>query len=68
MTLRRPRLVGTVEILSTVPTVDWALLGPGEYNKGQNCGSPWTAACLQMHLVFMKAGNACNHNNNPKEG
>jgi hypothetical protein len=25
---------GSVQILSTMPTVDWALLGPGESNKG----------------------------------
>ncbi len=31
-----PRLAGggAVQILSTVPTVDWVLLGSGESNKG----------------------------------
>jgi hypothetical protein len=41
---------GPIQILSTVPTVDWALLGSGESDKGRICGSPWTAACLQTHL------------------
>ena len=30
---------GAVLILSTVPTVDWVLLGSGESNKGQDFGS-----------------------------
>ena len=29
-----PRLTGAVQILSTVPTVNWVLLGSGESNKG----------------------------------
>ncbi len=29
-----PGLRGAVQILSTVPTVDWVLLGSGESNKG----------------------------------
>ena len=28
-----------VEILCTVPTVDWVLLGPGESNSGQEFGN-----------------------------
>ncbi len=30
---------GPVQILSTVPTVDWVLLGSGESIKGWDCGS-----------------------------
>ena len=34
--IQSPGWRGAVEILSTVPTVDWALLGSGESNKGQD--------------------------------
>ena len=34
-----PGWCGTEEILSTVSTVNWVLLGSGESNKGYDCGS-----------------------------
>ena len=34
-----PRVAQGVWILSTMPTVDWVLLGSGESNKGHECGS-----------------------------
>ena len=53
---------GAVQILSTVPTVVWVLLGSGESNKGQEFGS------LYMQLVCRRTlplpGNACNSNSN----
>ena len=30
---------GAIQILSTAPTVDWVLLGPGESNNGQEFGN-----------------------------
>ena len=32
-------LPGTVQMLSTLPTVDWVVLGSGESNKGKDIGS-----------------------------
>ncbi len=42
---------GAEQILSTVPTVDWVLLGPGESIKGKILAA-FPAACLQTHLAF----------------
>ena len=48
-----PRLGGAVQILRTMPTVDWVLLGSGEVNKGQGLWQASTAACLQTHVASL---------------
>ena len=42
---------GGLGLLSTVPTVDWALLGFGESIKDQEMLRPSPAACLQTRLA-----------------
>ena len=44
-----PRLA--VSILSTMPTVDWVLLGSGESNKGQELGSLYLQLVCRTHLA-----------------
>jgi hypothetical protein len=60
---RRP-----VYILSTVPTVDWVLLGSGESNKGWGFGSLhlqlvcgraslfWQETCVIILMILMRCG------------
>ena len=45
-----PRLAGGSIILSTVPTVDWVLLGSSESKKGLDFGSLY-CSLLQTHLA-----------------
>jgi hypothetical protein len=40
-----------VYILSTVPVVDWVLLGSGESDKGQELGSPYLQPVCRTHLA-----------------
>ena len=42
---------GAVEILSTVPMIDWVLLGSGKSHKGQDLGSLHLRLVWRTHLA-----------------
>ena len=42
---------GAVYILSTVPVVEWVLLGSGESNKGQEPGSLYLQLVCRTHVA-----------------
>ena len=58
---------GAVQILSTMPTVDWVLLGSGKSNKGQELGSLYCSLSAGRTLPLL-AGITCNNKNDNKTG
>ena len=54
-----PGWSGAVQILSTVPTVDWVLLGSGESNDL----AAFTCSLSAGRTLPLLAGTACNNNN-----